>query len=81
MIYIPGLETGGFLESQSHPIVPALKSAFSDIQAEFDEVMSDQQVLKPFMGHAGKDDLKKYVSGHKKASWDAFFFLPSWNSI
>jgi aspartyl/asparaginyl beta-hydroxylase (cupin superfamily) len=74
VIYIPGLETGGFLDSQSHPIVPALKSAFRDIQAEFDEVMSDQQVLKPFMGHAGKDDLKKYVSGHKKASWDAFFF-------
>ena len=74
VIYIPGLNTGGFLDTQSHPIVPALKSAFRDIQAEFDEVMNDQQVLKPFMGHAGKDDSKKYVSGDEKASWDAFFF-------
>ena len=74
VIYIPGLDTGGFLDTQSHPIVPALKSAFRDIQAEFDEVMNDQQVLKPFMGHAGKDDSKKYVSGDEKASWDAFFF-------
>ena len=74
VIYIPGLNTGGFLDTQSHPIVPALKSAFRDIQAEFDEVMNDQQVLKPFMGHAGQDDLKTYVSGNEKASWDAFFF-------
>ena len=74
VIYIPGLDTGGFLDTQSHPIVPALKSAFRDIQAEFDEVMNDQKVLKPFMGHAGKDDSKKYVSGDEKASWDAFFF-------
>jgi len=74
VIYIPGLDTGGFLDTQSHPIVPALKSAFRDIQAEFDEVMNDQKVLKPFMGHAGKNDSKKYVSGDEKASWDAFFF-------
>ena len=74
VIYIPGLDTGGFLDTQSHPIVPALKSAFRDIQAEFDEVMNDQQVLKPFMGHAGQDDLKTYVSGNENASWDAFFF-------
>jgi len=74
VIYIPGLDTGGFLDAQSHPIVPALKSAFLDIQAEFDELMNDQQVLKPFMGHTGQDDLKTYVSGNEKASWDAFFF-------
>ena len=74
VIYIPGLDTGGFLDAQSHPIVPALKSAFRDIQAEFDELMNDQQVLKPFMGHTGQDDLKTYVSGNEKASWDAFFF-------
>jgi aspartyl/asparaginyl beta-hydroxylase (cupin superfamily) len=74
VIYIPGLDTGGFLDAQRHPIVPALKNAFRDIQAEFDEVMNHQQVLKPFMGHAGEDDLKKYVSGNDKASWDAFFF-------
>ena len=74
VIYIPGLDTGGFLDAQSHPIVPALKSAFRDIQAEFDEVMNNQQVLKPFMGHAGQDDLKTYVSGNENASWDAFFF-------
>jgi aspartate beta-hydroxylase len=36
--------------------------------------MNDQQVLKPFMGHTGQDDLKTYVSGNEKASWDAFFF-------
>lgn len=75
VIYVPGLGTGGFLDPQSHPIVPALKSAFPNIQAEFDEVMNDQQALKPFMGHAGEDDLKKYVSGGEKASWDAFFFF------
>ena len=74
VIYIPGLDTGGFLDAQSHPIVPALKSAFRDIQAEFDELMNDQQVLKPFMGHTGQNDLKTYVSGNEKASWDAFFF-------
>ena len=74
VIYIPGLDTGGFLDPQSHPIVPALKNAFPDIQAEFDEVMNNQQVLKPFMGHAGQDDLKTYVSGNENASWDAFFF-------
>ena len=74
VIYIPGLDTGGFLDPQSHPIVPALKSAFPDIQAEFDEVMNNQRVLKPFMGHAGQDDLKTYVSGNENASWDAFFF-------
>ena len=74
VIYIPGLDTGGFLDPQSHPIVPALKSAFPDIQADFDEVMNNQQVLKPFMGHAGQDDLKTYVSGNENASWDAFFF-------
>ena len=74
VIYIPGLDTGGFLDPQSHPIVPALKSAFPEIQAEFDEVMNNQQVLKPFMGHAGQDDLKTYVSGNENASWDAFFF-------
>jgi len=74
VIYIPGLDTGGFLDAQKHSIVPALKNAFRDIQAEFDEVMNNQQVLKPFMGHAGQDDLKTYVSGNENASWDAFFF-------
>jgi hypothetical protein len=39
VIYIPGLDTGGFLDTQSHPIVPALKNAFHDIQTEFDEVV------------------------------------------
>ena len=74
VIYIPGLDTGGFLDAQKHSIAPALKNAFRDIQAEFDEVMNNQQVLKPFMGHAGQDDLKTYVSGNENASWDAFFF-------
>jgi aspartate beta-hydroxylase len=75
VIYVPGLGTAGFLDPQSHPIVPALRSAFRDVQAEFDEVMSDQQALEPFLGHAGGGALEGYVSGGEKASWDALFFF------
>jgi hypothetical protein len=75
VIYVPGLGTAGFLDPQSHPIVPALRSAFRDVQAEFDEVVSDQQALEPFLGHAGGGALEGYVSGGEKASWDALFFF------
>lgn len=75
VLFIPGLGTAGFLDTQSHPLVPALRSAFQDIQAEFDEVMSDPQALAPFLGHAGGGALEGYVSGGDKASWDAFFFF------
>lgn len=75
VIYVPGLGTGGFLDPQSHPIVPALRSAFGRVQAEFDEVMFDQQALEPFMGHAGGGALEGYVSGGERASWDALFFF------
>ena len=75
VIYVPGLGTAGFLDPQSHPIVPALRSAFRDVQAEFDEVVSDQQALQPFLGHAGGGALEGYVSGGDKASWDALFFF------
>ena len=75
VIYVPGLGTAGFLDPQSHPIVPALRSAFRDLQAEFDEVVSDQQALEPFLGHAGGGALEGYVSGGDKASWDALFFF------
>lgn len=75
VIYVPGLGTTGFLDPQSHPIVPALRSAFRDVQAEFDEVVSDQQALEPFLGHSGGGALEGYVSGGDKASWDALFFF------
>jgi hypothetical protein len=75
VIYVPGLGTGGFLDPQSHPIVPALRSAFRDVQSEFDEVVSDQQALVPFLGHAGGGALEGYVSGGDTASWDALFFF------
>jgi aspartate beta-hydroxylase len=75
LIFIPGLGTSGFLDPHSHPIVPALRHAFRDVQAEYDELMSDQQTLEPFLGHAGGGALEGYVSGGDKASWDAFFFF------
>jgi aspartate beta-hydroxylase len=45
------------------------------VQGEFDEVLSDQQALEPFLGHAGGGALEGYVSGGDKASWDALFFF------
>lgn len=75
VIYVPGLGTSGFLDPRSHPIVPALRSAFRDVQAEFDEVMRDQVTLEPFLGHAGGGALAGYVSGGSQASWDALFFF------
>lgn len=74
VMYVPGLGTGGFLDPQSHPIVPSLQAAFPDVQAEFDQVMNDQRALVPFMGHARGGALEGYVSGGDTASWDALFF-------
>ena len=75
VIFVPGLGNSGFLDPERHPVVPALRGAFRDVQAEFDEVVSDQQALEPFLGHAGGGALEGYVSGGDKASWDALFFF------
>lgn len=75
VIFVPGLGTGGFLNASEHPLVPSLRRAFPEVQAEFDEVLTDPSSLEPFMGHAGGGPLDGYVSGGERASWDALFFF------
>jgi hypothetical protein len=75
VIFIPGLRTGGFLDAGSHPLVPPLMTAFTELQREFRLALSEARGIEPFMGHdVPAGSMRDYVSGATGASWDALFF-------
>lgn len=75
VMFIPGLRTGGFLEPSSHPLVAPLMAEFPALQREFQQALSEETGIEPFMGkELSPESMRHYVSGSAGASWDALFF-------
>lgn len=74
LMFIPGLRSAGFLDPASHPLVAPLLAGYAPMRREFEEALSVEQGIEPFLGTAHTPGNDGYVSGPAGSSWDALFF-------
>lgn len=75
LMFIPGLRSGGFIEPASHPLVAPLLAGYAEMLCEFEEALSTERDIEPFLGAAHAPGNDGYVSGPAGSSWDALFFF------
>ena len=75
LMFIPGLRSGGFIEPASHPLVAPLLAGYAGMLQEFEEALSAEKGIEPFLGTAHAPGNDGYVSGPAGSSWDALFFF------
>ncbi|MFZ4650137.1 MAG: aspartyl/asparaginyl beta-hydroxylase domain-containing protein [Rubrivivax sp.] len=75
VMYVPGLQSGGFIDPASHPLVSPLAANWQTLREDFLSALSGGDGIEPFLGTADATVSSEYVSGREGASWDALFFF------